>query len=298
MALPLVVVALMAGYRVLTAGDGGTDVANPEASSSTVAVDYVNDDYIVPGVGQGPAEVFDPWDQPELLAENPLFDQPVAVPVQCRATPLSDVRSARALERRMDQLTECLTRVHGPALLAAGFEPYRPRALTYSGEGESPCGRLYEGGAFFCPANQAIYMSTGISRVVGAEPMAIDYVIAHEYSHNVQGRNGALLQIYYERSRVQGEEQEAQLERQIETQADCFAGAFLHSVSQSLGYGDEDRALAVESAGGVGDDQFEGDGSPGTHGVAASRMLWMERGLNARSYADCNTFVAPASEVR
>lgn len=315
LALPLVVVALMIGYFALTQGasPGPEEPTNHDPTPTHTGpngdpsdddtdpptdVAYKNEDYRVPAIGQGPAEVYDPHDRPALLNANPFYSQKVAEPVFCEARAVEDVTDARSLQDRMEDLGECLTRVHGPALEAAGFKAHRPQVLVYSSDGESPCGKLDEAGAFYCPANQRIYMSDQISLIAGKDITAIDYVMAHEYSHNVQGRNGSLLQRYYEQKKLGSKEEQAEVTRRIETQADCYAAAFMHSVSHAMRYDDRDRELVIRTAGSVGDNPNPKNGEPGTHGVAKSRMLWTKRGWEASTYNECNTFSAPSSEVR
>lgn len=290
LALPIVVVGLMLGYLALTQG---SDVAGPSG------VDYVNEDYTVPAVGEGPTQVVDTRDNPAMLTDSPLYAQPVPIPVRCEATDMDDVRDKDELQRRMNELTECLTRTFGPALEAAGFEAYQPRVLVYDTTGSTPCGELDMPNAFYCGANQGIYLSADLYRIAGTHQSRIDYVMAHEYAHNVQGRTGILIQRVYEQRKATSEGGELEVNRRLETQADCFAATFISSVAESIGYTDEDRDQIIRAARSVGDDQFlPPEDLPATHGTSASRELWTTRGFAAELFGDCNTFLAPASEIR
>jgi uncharacterized protein len=250
-------------------------------------------------VGEGPAQVVDSQDNPALLTENPFYEQPVPIPVRCEPYEVTDVRDKDELQRRSTDLSECLTRTFGPALEASGFDAYQPRVLVYAGEGTTPCGDLEMPGAFYCGANQGIYLSADVGRLAGSTQTGVDYVLAHEYAHNVQGRTGILIQRIYEQRKASEGGLELEVNRRLETQADCLAASFVSSVSDSVGYTERDRALVIAAARSVGDDQFlPPEELPSTHGVSDSRQLWTERGLAASTFGDCNTFVAPSEEVR
>lgn len=288
LALPVVVVALMVGYYALSRGN---------SPQETVA--YVNEEYVVPAAGTGPKQVVDTFDDPDVLTKNKLYEEPIAVPVRCEPASVEDIRDEDQLQARMTDLAECLTRSFGPAIEAAGYEPYQPRVLVYSTVNNTPCGELEMPGAFYCGANQGIYMSTDISRIAGKDLARLDYVMAHEYAHNVQGRTGILVQRIYAQRAASSKSMGLEINRRLETQADCLAATFVASAGDSLGYGDEDRQQIVDAARRVGDDRFmPPEELPGGHGVSDSRQLWVERGFDASLFQECNTFVAPADEVR
>lgn len=294
LALPIVVVALMVGYFALTRG---ALVVPGQVAGEDVA--YVNEDYAVPATGEGPTQIVDTRDNPSVLTDSPFYDRPVPVPVRCEPADVTDLSDAAELQRRSSDMSECLTKTFGPALEASGFEAYQPRVLVYSTQGTTPCGELELPGAFYCGANQGIYLSADVAKLGGRNLAGVDYVLAHEYAHNVQGRTGILIQRVYEQRKATDEARELEVSRRLETQADCLAASFVTSVSESLGYTDRERSLIVDAARSVGDDMFlPPEELPSTHGVSASRQLWTERGFAATSFGDCNTFVAPADEVR
>lgn len=95
-----------------------------------------------------------------------------------------------------------------------------------------------DGGPFYCPADDTIYLSTEFAAAVLAAfgDMAVVAVLAHEYGHNVQAETGLL-----------GLDGEA-----VEAQADCFGGAYAAD-AQARGLlepGDEAEARAVTRAAG------------------------------------------------
>lgn len=255
---------------------------------------YQHEDYAVPAVGAGPVQVYDPYDDSSLLDANPFYEQQVPRPIRCDATEVDDVRDRAQLQARSTDMMECLTKLYGPTLEDAGFEAYHPRALVYEGTGSSPCGDLEPIGAFYCPANQSIYVSAEISELTNTYVAALDFVIAHEYSHNVQGRNGQLLQRYYEQEKAASSDEVNEVNRRLETQADCYAASAMDAMWESLGYKSDDEWVFEALADVVGDPPSGG----GTHGVPESRALWSARGYDADRYGVCNTFVAPSDEVR
>lgn len=297
LALPVVVLGLMMGYLVLTQsskGPGNTGGGGTPGNDNEVV--YVNEEYQVPGAGQGPSEVVDSYNDPSLLDSNEFYQQKVPEPVRCEAPDVANIRDADELEQRLQALSECLTRTFGPPLEAAGYEPYQPRVKVYEGNGgNSPCGELEPRNAFFCAANQGIYFSAELVDVIGDDQTVWDYVMAHEYGHNVQGRNGILVQRHYSMRDAKSKPQAFELNRRLEVQADCLAASFIQSVTVSLGYDSGDYRSVVKAAEFVGDPP---DAEEPLHGVSASRGLWTERGLKASTYQECNTFVAPSSEVK
>ena len=90
-----------------------------------------------------------------------------------------------------------------------------------------------------------------------------------------------------------------QLRRRTEVQADCFAGMYLRAVSVSRGLTDADVEALQKDFYNGGDDVLSGDPHyVGDHGRGASRRYWGLTGLSNSEVSKCNTFVAPANEVR
>lgn len=291
--LPFLVLGLMVGYFILS-----RDVPNPPPSRPAVEVTYVNEDYAAPAMGTGPTEIEDSFGDPSVLTSNDLYMQTVPTPVRCEPPEVSDVTDKRELQSRMANLSECLTKTFGPALEDAGYVAYQPRVVVYDTTGTTPCGPLEPVGAFYCGANQGIYVASDISTLAGSDVVGIDYVFAHEYAHNLQGRAGILAQRIHEHRSAAGVAEENEVNRRLETQADCLAGSFFKSAEESVGYTAGDKSYIVDVARSVGDDQFlPPEELPSTHGTSASRELWVTRGFDAVDYGDCNTFVAPVDEI-
>jgi uncharacterized protein len=119
--------------------------------------------------------------------------------------------------------------------------------------------------------------------------------VAHEYGHHVQNVTGIS-----DRMRQAQQESPAnanELSVALELQADCFAGAWAHSVADRglFDHPDEiEEALMAAEA--VGDDRIrERAGQPVdpetfTHGTAEQRRAWFETGFETGDPEQCTTF--------
>lgn len=267
---------------------------------------YQNESYQPPPPELDPPDV--PWpvetsEATRLIKENRLYTQSVPRPTRCDV-PEFDIakQPTQQSQLHLTALTACLMRVWNSPVTAAGYELIRPPVLVYSDKVVSKCGSAPGRNAFYCTADQRIYVATDVLTVMAprlrANRFVIGYVLAHEFGHAVQHRTGILGGEMIWRRR-EGLDRPAGLEysRRGETQADCLAGLFLNSVAQASGLRLDDRVVIVESAGAVGDDSKDPD-AVGDHGRASSRRLWMTRGLGTVTIGICNTFVAPAHEVK
>jgi predicted metalloprotease len=131
----------------------------------------------------------------------------------------------------------------------------------------TPCGTADErSGPFYCPSNERIYLDVAFLRSIRGE-LARAYVTAHEVGHHVQKVRGLLGS-----SRPQID---------IELQADCFAGMWMHEeqLHDHLAPGDVDAAIAEASA--VGDDRICPTCSTEqwTHGSSDQRVAALAEGL-------------------
>ena len=118
---------------------------------------------------------------------------------------------------------------------------------------DSACGAAGDGAAFYCPADDTIYVSQAFAAALwdgvleglpgtgrAAGDFGVAYVLAHEYAHNLQQEFGV-----FERPSPTAEP--------FELQADCFAGAWGNSVYRQglLEPGDVEEAINTALA--VGD---------------------------------------------
>ena len=125
----------------------------------------------------------------------------------------------------------------GP-LKTAGYKLTRPALVIYAGTVATPCGQGLKGyPVFYCGSNETVYSSAGSTAEYGSTLRLGGYwIVFHEFGHHVQQRIG-VLDAAYTRN-----ENEQQISRRIELQADCFMGMTSISVrSAKLTAADRDE---------------------------------------------------------
>lgn len=188
------------------------------------------------------------------------------------------------------------------ALYAAGGESYAaPTLVLFTGAAQSACGYASAAvGPFYCPDDQRLYLDLGFFKDMETElgargDFAQAYVVAHEVGHHVQNMEGVLADAQREQ-RVAGDEAEAnRVQVRIELMADCLAGVWAGEAEKRsqivLEPGDVEEAINAAQA--VGDDTLQrrarGRVVPDsfTHGAAAQRMRWFERGFDSGAPLTC-----------
>lgn len=182
------------------------------------------------------------------------------------------------------------------------------RLVTFTGSVETGCGgATSDVGPFYCPSDERIYLdSTFFDEVLERQLGGPDggfvepYVLAHEYGHHISNLIGTLGQ-------VRGDTGPQSSGVRLELQADCFAGLWAQAATttedatgavlfESLTSEDIDQALAAAAA--VGDDRIQ-QKTQGqvteetwTHGSAAQRQAWFQRGYDGSGIEVCDTFGA------
>lgn len=267
---------------------------------------YEQEDYKVPPPEANPPELPLPEveaDLDTLTKQNKLYDTAVPNPTRCEMTEITLGSSDKAkIKRSMDELTACLAKVWDPALQEAGWTFVRPVSNVYSTKITTPCGKVPTGNAFYCAANQQIYLATDLNKVlppsVAKGRFVVETVIAHEVGHAVQYRTGVGASSSYMIQNLP-KTQSLEVNRRLEVQADCFAGLFLGSVSQSRNMTQADLENIRKTMVAIGDDTLSGKPDiVGNHGRGASRQYWAEMGMASTKVGSCNTFVAPANQVK
>ncbi len=294
---------MVLAYVLLSYGGNGS---SSDGSSGSRNGSYANEDYEVPPADTSPSEIPQPETYSEAtqwMEDNPVYGASVAEPVRCDldALDMSTATDAQ-LEDHLNELTACLMRVWGPTLRDAGYEAVRPTVTVYDSEISTPCGDMPMGNAAYCMVDQQVYYATDLAEVVPDElsgvPYTADAVMAHEFGHAVQARTGILYSEKAWESRV-GSSQADEFSRRTEVQADCFAGEFIGSVSESLALTPSDTDGLSQMFYAFGDDVLTGDSSyRGSHGHGTNRREWFQDGLDDRSLATCNAFTAADSRVR
>jgi len=284
----------------------GLVVVNLVVGSSTTTVAYQNDNYKVPPPDQNPPPLPAPstYDEAQQwTTSNKIYNQKMPIPVRCELKPITDQSTDAELDTHLNNLMACLVRAWEPAVTAAGYQIVRPSVTIYGDSITTKCGKAAGGNAFYCPADQQVYYSRTLPDVVAdlkGSKWGPDLVLAHEFGHAIQARTGILIS-------ANGLEQQAgtnsaaglEMSRRIEQQADCFSGLFLRSTAQSLGIKQSDVPAMEVIFVAIGDDTLSDNPNiESTHGHGTSRLFWARRGIGSSAVGQCNTFTAPASEVK
>lgn len=186
----------------------------------------------------------------------------------------------------------------------AGLAYQDPTLVLFRGAVQSACGGASAAmGPFYCPGDQRVYLDTDFFDMMGERmgaggDFAAAYVIAHEVGHHVQNLTGVLGAVHGERGRI-SEVESNRLSVATELQADCYAGIWARHAQErfgSLDVGDLEEAMRAAEA--VGDDVIQASAGRTpmpdsfTHGSAAQRREWLERGFGSGDMAQCDTFAA------
>jgi predicted metalloprotease len=159
-------------------------------------------------------------------------------------------------------------------------------------------------GPFYCPNDQTIYFDSSFfhdilqQQLNGPSGAFVEpYVIAHEFGHHIQNLLGTMRKVKTQ----QGPNSDSV---RLELQADCYAGMWARSASQTedsqgnvllLDLTDQDIQDAIAAAKSVGDDTIQkettGQVNPEqwTHGSSAARVQWFQNGYRNGTLDACTT---------
>jgi predicted metalloprotease len=182
-----------------------------------------------------------------------------------------------------------------------------PKLVLFNGVVQSACGFASAAvGPFYCSRDEEVYLDLSffeeLSQRFGAPgDFARAYVIAHEIGHHIQHLLGISAKVQAQRAQADEATSNALSVRQ-ELQADCFAGVWGHYTAKRGLVDRADIAAALNAAAQIGDDRLQkraqGYVVPEafTHGSAAQRVQWFQKGLESGDPGQCNTFTATAGQ--
>jgi predicted metalloprotease len=184
---------------------------------------------------------------------------------------------------------------------AAMGQRYTPPTLVlFTDQVASGCGAASAmSGPFYCPEDQKLYVDLGFFNQLSSEfgapgDFARAYVIAHEVGHHLQNLLGITEKS--QRLAAQGGADPKRVSVAVELQADCYAGVWAMQAQRVIEPGELQQALHAAAA--VGDDTLQrrtqGRVVPETftHGSAAQRQRWFQRGFDGGKLESCDTFAA------
>ncbi len=165
------------------------------------------------------------------------------------------------------------TEVVGPEAAVDPVQLGRRRPVDFVRHRPSPGVQL---GPVLC-AQPGDYSSAGSIAEYGETVRLAGYWIAfHEYAHHVQRRIDVLAAAYTR------DEDQLQISRRIELQADCFM-AMTGIAIRNTGLNADDRAEMRVWRNAVPDE---------IHGRSASQLFWIERGFGTDDFGRCSTWTA------
>lgn len=240
------------------------------------------------GVGERPRA--DPGSLAELAANRVLVPGGTPPSTKCDLPDLDT--GAGELETYYRKGITCLDEAWRPVLTSANL-PFRSPGLNIADAPRTKCGFAPdedEATAFYCARDKVIYMPRErLIRDAGDETAYHLAVLAHEYGHHVQAQAG-ILRAVQDQEQAAEEDEFLELSRRAELQANCFAGVFLAAVA---GNGSVDQDLAQAAV-----DSFDDTINSDTHGRRKNQAAWAKAGFTGKSTASCNTWSAPADEVK
>ena len=190
-----------------------------------------------------------------------------------------------------------------------GLEYQSPTMVLYTGTTQSGCGTGSAAmGPFYCSADQCLYIDlsffSSMKSQLGADgDFAYAYVIAHEVGHHVQHLLGTLGDAHQRMARMSKADAN-RVSVRIELQADFYAGVWAHhdhAMFGSIEAGDIDEAIRCASV--IGDDYLQKKAQgyaveeSFTHGTAAQRKKWLNRGIQTGDIRQGDTFSIPESQL-
>ncbi|MFV0451573.1 MAG: neutral zinc metallopeptidase [Propioniciclava sp.] len=270
-------------------------------------VQYVNEDYTPPPADLNPPPLPGPKDDAAatpLTQDNPLYFEAIPTPTRCAMGQIDMLsETVPVMEDHLNELMGCLMRVWDDPVSSAGFEMPRPTVTVYADPITTACGTLEEVNAIYCGADQRVYYAQPLLRAfpddVGATTYAAEMVLAHEFGHAVQARTAILISELVLEQNALTEEDAFDASRRLEMQADCMAGQFINSVAISQELDQDNLARLSDVVYHLGDDVLNDEpGFSADHGTGEARQRWFTAGLESADIGTCNSFTAPASQVR
>jgi len=195
---------------------------------------------------------------------------------------------------------------------ALGISYVSPNIHLFVDGVDTGCGSATSAvGPFYCPADQQIYLDTAFYDTLRTQfdatagPLSQLYVVGHEWGHHIQNLAGTFGTADTSQT---GPTSDAV---RVEVQADCYAGAWLGSATETTDADgtrllepitDAQIADALNAASAIGDDRIQektqGQVSPETwtHGSSEQRQKWFQTGYTNGAGA-CDTFAAADAEL-
>jgi len=195
---------------------------------------------------------------------------------------------------------------------AMGISYASPNIQLFTESVDTGCGAATSAvGPFYCPPDQKIYLDTAFYDTLRSQfgatagPLSQLYVVGHEWGHHIQNLAGTFANADTSQTGPTSDSV------RLEVQADCYAGAWLRSATETTDVDgvplldpitDAQIADALNAASAIGDDRIQektqGQVNPETwtHGSSEQRQKWFQAGYTGGAEA-CDTFAAADTEL-
>lgn len=172
-----------------------------------------------------------------------------------------------------------------------------PKMVLFRSATQSGCGLATSAvGPHYCPLDETIYLDETffdtLVQLGGSNgDVAQAYVIAHEAGHHVQNIVGTMDDV--QKNPAYARTGDNSLSVRLELQADCYAGAWAHSLSSKNVLNPGEITEAIQSAEAVGDDRIQRDSGGSinpetwTHGSSTERVNAFNTGYQSGAPSAC-----------
>ncbi|MGW5187872.1 neutral zinc metallopeptidase [Kribbella sp. NPDC004138] len=233
------------------------------------------------------------------LRFNEIYSAGKVATVTCKE-PAIKPNSQSAILRYYRALLPCLNNAWAPVLKKSGYPFRAPKVVLQTNQTTSASCTGQENVAFYCPADESIYVSWKKDlKYYKDEPLAarvwmID-TMAHEYGHHVQNLTEMLTAAWSREGWEKAPAEKLEWRRRTELQASCFGAAFLGANKQALGLTGRKLELWEWETQHSGDEY--NPKKIRDHGSRKNHWLWSEPAFKAADPKLCNTFTAPPAKV-
>jgi predicted metalloprotease len=233
------------------------------------------------------------------LRQNEIYAAGKLATVSCKE-PAIKPDSQSAILRYYRALAPCLDKAWAPVLKKSGYPFRAPKVVLQSSQNTAASCTGEEDVAFYCPADESIYVSwKEDAKFYKKDPLAarvwmID-TMAHEYGHHVQNLTEMLTAAWSREGWAKTKAEELEWSRRTELQASCFGAAFLGANKKALGLTGRKLDLwewEVQHSGDEYNPKKIRD-----HGSRKNYWLWSEPAFKSADPKLCNTFTAPSAKV-
>ncbi|WP_424530521.1 neutral zinc metallopeptidase [Sphaerisporangium viridialbum] len=225
------------------------------------------------------------------LTRSPLYVSGRLPVSDCPERPVTP-GSAASAKRYVMPIFTCLNESWAAQLKKARIPFSKPR-LQFISKPQRVCGQKWPSHAqgIYCPSDRRIVVLLDKHLTQQAEELFLLDLIAHEYGHHVQNITG--IERGFNRLPRRSKTESNEQLRRLELQAECFAGAFIGSVWDSLDRTADDWDFLLEATRESGDENSK----VRDHGKGRNIANWLNRGFKAAGPSGCNTWIAGSTMV-